>query len=367
MSCKITIISAVLLFVFAVGVSAQQAKITFTKKTHDFGKINEDGGKVSTVFEFTNTGNVPLVIQRVNASCGCTTPDWTRTPVEPGQTGNITVTYNPLGRPGAFTKSIHVFSNAKNEMESLSIKGNVTPKKRSSDAVNKSNNYPVNMGGLGLNSKTVQLGNITKGTLQTRDISIKNNSKSLLAVSVPNVPTSIDVKVTPTTLQPDQSGLIRISYDSKKSTEWGPIKEDVYVVLNGKKNISDNYKITILGDVVEDFSKLSSTEKRLAPIMEIKSPNLHFGNIKKGSKVRGKINVKNVGTNPLEIRRIINNNSDITVHPRRMTVKGGKTEKLQVYIDTKYLPKGGYKKSFSVQTNDPDRSVVVYVVDFNVI
>ena len=51
----------------------------------------------------------------------------------------------------------------------------------------------------------------------------------------------------------------------------------------------------------------------------------------------------------------------------RMTIRGGKTENLHLDIDTKYLPKGEYKKTFSVQTNDPNRVVVVYVVDFNVI
>lgn len=364
---KIGLIIATLFFICVGTVSAQKAVMTFAKKTHDFGKISEDGGRASTVFEFTNTGQAPLIIQRVNASCGCTASDWTRTPVEPGKNGRVTVTYNPLGRPGAFTKSIYVYSNASNEMERLSVTGNVTPRASSSTASARTNSYPVSIGALGLNSKTVQFGNIAKGSVQSRNISIKNNSSSSLAVSVVNVPSFIEATVTPTTLQPNQEGTIRVSFDAKKSTEWGPIKEDVYVVLNGKKNVSNNFKITILGDIVEDFSKLSSTEKRLAPIMEIKSPNLHFGNIKKGNRVRGKIDVKNVGTNPLEIRRIINNNSDITVRPQRMTVRGGKTEKLQVYIDTKYLPKGGYKKRFSVQTNDPNRTVVVYVVDFNVI
>ncbi len=91
---------------------AQQPVITFTKVEHDFGRINEADGRVSTVFEFKNEGMEPLVLSNVRASCGCTTPTWTKTPIEPGQTGAITVTDIPHGRPGRFQKTITVTSKA---------------------------------------------------------------------------------------------------------------------------------------------------------------------------------------------------------------------------------------------------------------
>ena len=354
-------------FIFAAGMQAQKAVITFANNTHDFGQINEDGGNAVTTFEFTNTGNAPLIIQRVNASCGCTTPEWTRTPIEPGEKGRVTASYNPIGRPGAFSKAIYVYSNASNEMERLTISGNVIPKARTAKASNASANFPISIGSLGLNSKSVQLGNVAKGDIQSRDIAIRNNSASPLVVSLSDVPSYLEVKATPATLQPNQEGVISFKLDSKKSTEWGPVQDDIFIVLNGKKEATDNFKINVTGNIIEDFTKMSAVEKRKAPIMEIKSSNLHFGNIKKGNRVRGKFSVKNVGTNPLEIRRIINNNSDITINPQRATIRGGKAENFNLYIDTKYLPAGLYKKTFSIQTNDPNRTVMVYVVDFNVI
>jgi len=63
----------------------QSAKITFTEESYDFGKIAEEKGPVTHEFTFTNTGAQPLIIQSVKASCGCTTPDWTRDPVLPGK------------------------------------------------------------------------------------------------------------------------------------------------------------------------------------------------------------------------------------------------------------------------------------------
>jgi hypothetical protein len=101
--------------------------ITFETKTWDFGKIAEEDQKATYVFNFTNTGNTPLVVSRVHASCGCTTPTWTKEPIEPGKKGSVTVAYNPLGRPGVFTKTITVFTNASEENVTLLIKGEVIP------------------------------------------------------------------------------------------------------------------------------------------------------------------------------------------------------------------------------------------------
>lgn len=95
-------------------------------ETFDFGELKE-GPAAEHVFEFTNTGNEPLIIQNASASCGCTTPEWSKEPVLPGKKGKITVRYNTQGRPDPFTKSVFVSSNATKEGErkELFIKGTV--------------------------------------------------------------------------------------------------------------------------------------------------------------------------------------------------------------------------------------------------
>lgn len=115
-------------FVFTLGLLAQTAVITFEKNTHDFAKIKEQDGLATYSFSFKNTGDSPLVINRVNASCGCTTPNWTKEPILPGKTGTITASYNPAGRPGPFIKTISVFSNAGPNPVTLTIKGDVIPR-----------------------------------------------------------------------------------------------------------------------------------------------------------------------------------------------------------------------------------------------
>ena len=133
---------------FAMVAMGQEPVITFDKTTHDFGKINEADGRVTTVFTFKNEGMAPLVLSNVRASCGCTTPKWTREPIEPGQSGEITVTYNPSGRPGRFQKTVTVTSNATEPTFKLQIKGEVIPK-----PAKPVDQYPIKMGELSLNAK----------------------------------------------------------------------------------------------------------------------------------------------------------------------------------------------------------------------
>ena len=95
---------------------------------YDFGDIKEADGPVTHIFKVINEGEVALVVTKVVASCGCTTPDWTKEPIAAGKTGEIKVTYDPTGRPNAFTKTISVYSNGKSGSFILTIKGNVIPK-----------------------------------------------------------------------------------------------------------------------------------------------------------------------------------------------------------------------------------------------
>lgn len=101
------------------------AKIEVKKTEHDFGTFKESDGNVSHVFVVTNTGKSPLVITRVISSCGCTTPTFTKEPIAPGKSGEITVVYNPTGRVYPFTKTVSVYSNGKKGPLVLTIKGEV--------------------------------------------------------------------------------------------------------------------------------------------------------------------------------------------------------------------------------------------------
>lgn len=99
----------------------EKPALKFETETIDYGKIplGSDGKRV---FIFTNVGSAPLIITRVQASCGCTVPKKPDAPVMPGENGQIEVSYDTK-RPGGFSKAITIFSNAKTPRKILKIKG----------------------------------------------------------------------------------------------------------------------------------------------------------------------------------------------------------------------------------------------------
>ena len=104
----------------------KQASIKFDKTTHSFGSFSEKSAIQKCTFVFTNAGTAPLIINQAVASCGCTVPTYTKTPVMPGEKGEIKVTYNGTGKfPGHFKKTITIRTNGDPEMVRLYIEGDM--------------------------------------------------------------------------------------------------------------------------------------------------------------------------------------------------------------------------------------------------
>lgn len=124
----LALLLALLLLPAIPALGAGRADIRFETTTHDFGVISEKKGPVSCRFEFVNVGDGNLVITDATAQCGCTRPEYPETPVRPGKKGSIKVTFNPAGRPGAFTKSVTVrLAGDRKKKVVLKIKGTVQP------------------------------------------------------------------------------------------------------------------------------------------------------------------------------------------------------------------------------------------------
>ncbi len=120
---KIVLVLFVGLLGFSMTAQDAAAKIEFKTETVDYGEI-EKGSDGVRVFEFTNTGNAPLIISKVSSSCGCTIPKKPEDPILPGKTGEIQVKYD-TSRVGPIRKAITVISNADTPTKVLKIKGEI--------------------------------------------------------------------------------------------------------------------------------------------------------------------------------------------------------------------------------------------------
>ena len=127
---KMILMTMMLVCGMTMSMAQKPAQIKFEKTTHNFGSFSESNPKVTCTFTYTNVGEQPLVVNQAIASCGCTVPEYTKTPVQSGEKGEIKVTYNGAGKfPGHFKKSITIRTNGAVEMTRLYIEGDMTEAK----------------------------------------------------------------------------------------------------------------------------------------------------------------------------------------------------------------------------------------------
>ena len=346
------ILSTLFMALAAVAMTAQEPVMTFEKTEHDFGKIDEAGGRVSTEFVFKNEGMAPLVLSNVRASCGCTTPSWTKEPVEPGQTGTITVTYNPNGRPGRFQKTVTITSNASEPTKKVYIKGEVIPKQAKPE-----NKYPIAVGELSMKTKTLDLGVIKKGEeSKPGELEYANLSQESHNVVLATNPaeTFLLSETTLKVIKPTEVGKFIFKIDSKATKLYGPIEVYAFVVIDGKRDISEAYQLIIKAEIVEDFSNLSIEQKQQAPILETAS-EFDAGKIAAGKTLKFAFPIQNSGVNPLEIRRVYNADEHLRFKTPK-AIKSGKKGSVTVEIDTKGLNAGAYSRQLLIISNDYEHS-----------
>lgn len=119
---KLFVLFSALFMMCGIGFAQE---ITFKETVHDFGDVIYKGD-ASWEFVFENTGSEPLLLTKPKSSCGCTVAEWPQEPILPGKTDKVKVTYKNTHKPGAFSKTVIVFSNAeKNKEVKLTIKGKV--------------------------------------------------------------------------------------------------------------------------------------------------------------------------------------------------------------------------------------------------
>ena len=105
------------------------AQISFETTVHNFGDVNQ-GEKVEQIFKFKNSGNVPLVLQNVLTTCGCTVPEWPKDPVVPGAEGELKVIFDSTAKIGRQNKVITIRSNSREGDFRLRISAMVLPPKK---------------------------------------------------------------------------------------------------------------------------------------------------------------------------------------------------------------------------------------------
>ena len=206
--------------------------ILFEEKAYDFGEILESKGKVSHTFVFWNHGTTPVVIDNIATGCGCTSFNYTKDPVMPGKMGKIIITYNPLYRPGYFSKEIIMFSNNNANMNRFWIKGTVIPFIHPVEE-----DYPYDFGaGLHLNLKVLSFGNITNNGTKQINLRYANDTNKSMTLDFIVENNDKNIKFSnPGKLDPLERGQMVVSYTMTNYIK-GENVVNIYPVVNGNKS-----------------------------------------------------------------------------------------------------------------------------------
>lgn len=335
------------------------AQISVNETSFNFGNINEADGPASHIFLIKNTGSAPLVITRVTASCGCTQPEYSKEPIAPGKTGELKITFDPKGRPGPFHKSVLVYSNGKKGSYPLAVKGNVKPKTLQPALV-----YPYSIGELKLHTKTVLFSTIRPDETLSERVHILNDSQKSLSVQLGKVPNYFTVEIQPSTLQPGETGEISILLDAAVAKRKGRVTAELPITISSTDQKEVSSQIQLAANIIDNFNKLSSSEKAQAPVAHLSGTLLELGQLPTkgsiipliGGKASISFDITNTGKSPLQIYSVTSDDERLDISGGKKELKPGATATFKVSVRPKDV-KTKLESLINVVCNDPDGPV----------
>lgn len=345
-----------------------QPIIEFEKIKHDFGTIKEEGGVKKYRFVVTNKGKSPLSISNVQASCGCTTPGWTKEAIAPGKKGYVEAAYDPNSRPGNFDKQLTVTSNSATPVVVLGIKGTVTPRVKTAADL-----YPDELGTknkLRMVSRYMNIGRVSPSKKGKEKFKIYNESDSVVVFGgFGTLPKHVTASIEPSVLMPKATAEIEIGYDAKARGDWGYANDGLqlnYALIPTKKgkggkpsydlsNKGTNkpLALSVVATIEEEPKKLTAVEEATAPKMSFNKKDHNFGDIKLGETVNTEFVFTNKGKSPLKIFKTKASCGCTASDPAKTELAPGESSNIKVSFNSTGKHEGDQQQTVTIYCNDP--------------
>lgn len=316
--------------------------------TYDFGSILEDDGPRQGCVYYVNTGLNPVMINRVKATCGCTSVGATEGLINPGDTAKVWFTYNPAGRPGRFEKHVKVYMGENDDVTSIKLRGTVIGNE-STLAVR----YPYSFGPMRLSTNEIDLGKVIYGKSRHESISGYNQSTDTLHLAWSETPRAFSLGASSRTVAPGDIFTIGAYLNPRDLNEIGSqlIKFKLYPQAADTASYAE---ITMTADIVPNTSSLSAEEMRNAPSALIFPPLIELGEISGTKAIPIKFNLQNEGKSPLITQRIcIPGSQVLRLKQLPSKIAPGKVNSVSAEILPQFIPEGPFRFELQVVTNDP--------------
>lgn len=252
--------SAVLFSFFYSEAQTPKTTVQVDKRYHDFGKIKEDGGKVTAVFTLKNTGANDLIIQNAEPSCGCTLGEWTKEPIPPGKTGTVTAIFDPKNMVGIIDKTIGVYTNAQYaKVIVLELRGEVVPRDRTLSDI-----FSYRVGNLMFDKEVVELGDVYNNKKDSAYVVIYNDGQYPIKINtISPLPKGYHIRPEKYIIQPSEEIRLFANVDGSIFTDFGPFNKTFRLLTDDPEY--PEKPLFMLGHIKYNFENLSKRELKSAP------------------------------------------------------------------------------------------------------
>jgi hypothetical protein len=325
--------------------------LIFSNTTYDYGHIKEDGGAQQCTFEARNNGHNTIEVINVTTTCGCTSTQFNRGPIAPGESFTLQISFNPMNRPGRIDKQIFVSTSDSSQAIELNIAGFVLERERSIDEL-----YPFDMGGgLRLRSNFHAFGYLEHGNEIEEHIAYINTSDEEINISIISDKQSgaLAIRV-PESIPPGATGDIIMSYTLPEQCDiYGTLSDILHLEINGVKS---NYPLSAEAIATDNFDMMDDI---LAPRTDISENIIKFGDVNSSKEFYTKrITLSNSGESPLIIRSIESMSEAIecTVIGEHTITPGQQSEiEVRLYVNRIQEDEYPFTTRIRLVTNDPMR------------
>lgn len=334
----------ILLFT-SVGLFAQ-ARFNANTETYDFGQI-EWKHPVTAQYTITNTGDAPLILHEVTPDCACSVAHWTQSPIAPGATGNVHITFDAEAL-GYFHKSVAIVSNAQ-PLIYLHFKGQVVR-----EIKDFTRTHPYQMGDIRIDRTEILFPDTPQGGNPQLHIGIANLSGRPYEPILMHLPAYLEMEAKPGVLQQGEKGIITLTLHTDRLNDVGLTQANVYLSRFVGDKVSEENTIPLTAVVLPDFSKLNEAERNNAPIIHLPTTEIDLSQqLSKKSKAKANILISNNGHSVLNILKLQVLNPAIGVNLKKNSILPGETIRLRATVNKKLLSKQQTPLRILLITNDP--------------
>lgn len=335
--------------------SFAQPSVVFDAPKHDMGSILWNNPAIAR-FTIKNSGDKPLAIENIEASCGCTVAKWDKKNIAPGTSSEISVSYN-AEMLGHFTKQVAVYTNASKRPTYLTIYGNVVA--QLPDYIGE---YKRKIGDIKLNTEDIEFDDVNIGDTPVKTIEIFNEGTKTYKPELMHLPKYLSAKAIPETLLPNRSGKIQVTLNSRMLNNMGLTHTSVYLSRFPGDKVDEENEIGVSAVILPEAAQLSEAQLSQAPCISLSSDTLVLEGINEKNKASGTLTITNSGKSTLQIRSLQVFASALNVGVSRK-IAPGKQTKLKITVLRKFLKQNSRNRlKVLMITNDPQQPKVIVVV-----